>query len=101
MKVMKVWVTGKPDGRGYLASVSIDFTDGDGHMWLIRGLRLIGTDRNGINLVMPNIRDSNGKWQTIFSPQNTETSKLMKDAALDEWDRLNPNYDLRELLEPM
>ena len=101
MKMLKVWVTGKPNGAGYLASVAMDFTDDQGHMWQIRGMRLIHTEANGINLVMPNIKDAQGKWRTIFSPQNAVTSQMMKEVALAEWNRLNPNYEMRDLFEPL
>lgn len=101
MKTLKVWVTGKPNGQGYLASVAVDLETDEGIALQIRGMRLIQTEKNGINLVMPNIKDSKGKWQTIVSPQNSGTSKLLKDAALGEWNRLNPNYELRDLLEPL
>ena len=101
MKPTKVWVTGKPNGQGYLASVSMDVETGEGLLLQLCGMRLIETKERKIVLVMPNIKNSRGQWQTIFSPLNQATRDILENAALDEWKRLWPNPDLRELFEPL
>jgi DNA-binding cell septation regulator SpoVG len=101
LKALRVWVTGKPSDQGYLASVAMDLETDEGIALQIRGMRLINTANSGISLVMPNIKDSKGKWQAVVSLQNSLTSKLLRDAALSEWHRLNPNYELREIFDPL
>lgn len=101
MKPSKVWVTGKPNGQGYLASVAMDLEIPGGFLIQLRGMRLIETKERKVVLVMPNIKDSRGQWQTIFSPLNQATRDVLEGAALDEWKRLWPNPDLRDLFEPL
>lgn len=99
MKASKVWVTGKPNGQGYLASVAMDLEIGGGFLIQLRGMRLIETKEKKVVLVMPNIKDARGQWQSIFSPLNQQTRDVLESAALDEWKRLWPDPDLREVLE--
>ena len=99
MKPLRVWVTGKPNGQGYLASVAMDLEIVGGFLIQLRGMRLIETKERKVVLVMPNIKDSRGTWQTIFSPLNQATRDVLEAAALDEWKRLWPNPDLREVFE--
>ena len=99
MKPVRVWVTGKPNGQGYLASVAMDLEIDGGFLIQLRGMRLIETKDKKVVLVMPNIKDSRGTWQTIFSPLNQVTRDVLESAAKDEWIRLWPNPDLREVFE--
>ena len=99
MNPVKVWVTGKPNGNGYLASVAMDLEIAGGFLIQLRGMRLIETKDRKIVLVMPNIKDSRGQWQTIFSPLNQETRDILEFAALEEWKKLWPNPELREVFE--
>lgn len=101
MTPVRVWVTGRPNGQGYLASVAMDIEISGGFLIQLRGMRLIETKEKKVVLVMPNIKDARGNWQTIFSPLNQPTRDVLELAALDEWKRQWPNPDLRDLLEPM
>lgn len=101
MKVIKVWVTGRANGQGYLGSVAMDIEIAGGFLIQLRGMRLIETKEQKVVLVMPNIKDSKGNWQTIFSPLNQPTRDVLEAAAMAEWQRLWPNPELRDLLEPL
>lgn len=101
MKPLRVWVTGKPNGQGYLASVAMDLEIVGGFLIQLRGMRLIETKERKVVLVMPNIKDSRNQWQTIFSPLNQQTRDVLENAALDEWKRLWPNPEIRDMLEPL
>lgn len=101
MKPVKVWVTGRPNNQGYLASVAMDIEIAGGFLIQVRGMRLIETKERKVVLVMPNIKDSKGTWQTIFSPLNQETRDVLETAAIDEWRRLWPDPELRDVLESL
>lgn len=101
MKVTRTWVTGKPNGQGYLATVSMDVESECGLALQIRGMRLIETKDRGISLVMPNIKDSKGRWQAIVSSLNSATDECLESAAVKEWKRLWPNPELRDMLDPL
>lgn len=101
MKVTKAWVTGKPNGQGYLASVAMDVEFQGGFIIQIRGMRLIETKDRKVVLAMPNIKDSKGNWQNIFSPLNPATRAGLEEAAIEEWKKLWPNPELREMFDPL
>lgn len=101
MKVAKVFVTGRPNNQGYLASVSMDLEIPGGFLVQVRGMRLIETKEQKVVLVMPNIKAANGSWQTIFSPLNQATRDVLENAAIEEWNKLWPNPDIRDMLEPL
>jgi DNA-binding cell septation regulator SpoVG len=102
MKPVRVWVTGKPNGQGYLASVTMDLEMAGGFLIQLRGMRLIETKEKKIVLAMPNIKDGRGNWQTIVSPLNQATRDVLENAALDEWKKLWPDpQSLNDLLEPL
>lgn len=101
MKPLRVWVTGKPNGQGYLASVAMDVEIIGGYLIQLRGMRLIETKERKVVLVMPNIKDARGQWQTIFSPLNQQTRDVLEGAAIGEWERLWPNPEIRDMLEPL
>ena len=101
MKPSRIWITGRPNGKGYLASVTMDIEIPGGYVFQVRGMRLIQTKEQKVVLVMPNIKDGSGSWQTIFSPLNQLTRDVIEGAAVDEWKRLWPSPELRDLLEPL
>ncbi len=80
--------------------MTIDLEIPGGFLIQLRGMRLIETKENKIVLVMPNIKDSRGQWQTIFSPLNQATRDVLEAASLDEWKR-QMGAGVRELFEPL
>ena len=100
MKILKSWVTGRPNGHGYLASVTMDVEFHGGFLFQFRGMRLIETKEKKVVLVMPNIKDSKGAWQTVFSPLNQNTRDILEGVAIDTWKKQWPT-DLRDFLEPL
>jgi len=101
LKPVRVWVTGRPNGQGYLASVSMDLEIQGGFLIQVRGMRLIETKEKKVTLAMPNIKDGRGQWQSVFSPLNQATRDVLEDAALTEWKKQWPDPELRDLLEPL
>lgn len=81
----RVWVTGRPNNSGYLASVSMDVEIAGGYMIQIRGMRLVETPAHRIMLAMPNVRDARGQWQDTFCPLNQLTRDVLESAAFAEW----------------
>ncbi len=103
MNPIRVWITGRPNGQGYLASVAMDVEISGGFLIQISGMRLIETKEKKIVLVMPNVKDAAGKWKTVFSPLNQPTRDVLENAALDHWKRTwaNERQGLRDVFEPI
>ena len=101
MKVTKTWVTGRPNGQGYLASVTMDVEFHGGFLIQLRGMRLIQTKERKVVLVMPNVKGKDDTWQNIFTPQNQLTRDTLHEAAIAAWEKQWPDPDLREMLEPL
>ena len=88
--VKRVWITGcsqNGKGEGYLGSVSMDLEFGAVGQAQVRGMRLIEMPDGSRILAMPSRETVTGRQQ-MFRPLNRETEKVLTDAAIKEYERI-------------
>ncbi len=94
MKVIRSWVTGKPQGN-YLASIALEVEFVGGFRFQFRGMRLVVTDGRTV-LAMANHKNPQGHWQELVIPLNQETRDVLEEAAIGAWTRSNPSDESKE-----
>ena len=92
MRVLRSWVTGRPQGS-YLASVALEIEFNGGFRMQICGMRLVKTEGRTV-LAMPNHRGPQGNWRDIVVPLNQQTRDVLEEAAISAWTRSGPVEDV-------
>ncbi len=97
MKVIKSWVTGRPQGT-YVASIALEIEFHGGYRFQIRGMRLVETNGK-IALAMPNHKNPQGSWLDLVIPLNQETRDVLEEAAISAWHKSGPPDHLLDLVD--
>ncbi len=95
-RVRKIVIHDGSPARGYLAIVTLDFAWGI-YAMQFRGMRIIKRkDSDGLMLAMPSRKNSSGNHIEMVRPVNPETTAMLEDAVIGEYNRLKDQGRFKE-----